>query len=202
MQHWLEQQRLLRKGQSMNKDLINYIGDLKMLLDCIEVEKIEQAINILQKAHQDKKRIFIIGNGGSAATANHFACDFGKNAIRDDENRFKLISLSDHSSAITAYGNDNGYENVFSEQLKNLMEKGDILFAISASGNSPNIIKAVEYAKGKDGVIIGLTGFAGGKLKELSDVNINIPSEKYEPIEDIHLIITHMIVTWFKKNAN
>ena len=192
---------MLRKGQSMNKDLINYIEDLKMLLDCIDVEKVEQAINILQKAHQEKKRIFIIGNGGSAATANHFACDFGKNAIPDDENRFKLISLSDHSSAITAYGNDNGFENVFSEQLKNLMEKGDILFAISASGNSPNIIKAVEYAKGKEGAIIGLTGFDGGKLKELSDVNINIVSEKYEPIEDLHLIITHMIVTWFKKNC-
>ncbi len=186
----------------MHDDIYNYLKNLKELINNIKAEEIQKIIDVLEQAHSHKRKIFIIGNGGSAATANHFACDFGKNAIRDDENRFKLISLSDSSSAITAYGNDNGYENVFSEQLKNLMEKEDILFAISASGNSPNIIKAVEYAKKKEGIVIGLSGFNGGKLNELADVNINVASENYEPIEDIHLIITHIIVSWFKKNCN
>ena len=183
-------------------DILEYINSLKNLIDNINPEEVQKAIDVLKEAHKDKKRIFIVGNGGSAATANHFACDFGKNAIQDDENRFKILSLSDNSSAITAYGNDNGYENVFSEQLKNLMEPGDVLFAISASGNSPNIIKAVELADKKNGVIIGLSGFTGGKLKEMAHVNINVASDQYEPIEDLHLIITHIIVSWFKKNAN
>ena len=185
-----------------SNDIHNYLNNLKELINHIKGEEIQKVINVLDQAHSNKRKIFIIGNGGSAATANHFACDFGKNAIRDDENRFKLISLSDNSSAITAYGNDNGYENVFSEQLKNLMDKEDILFAISASGNSPNIIKAVEYAKEKEGVVIGLSGFNGGKLKDLADVNINVASDNYEPIEDMHLIITHIIVSWFKINRN
>jgi len=186
----------------MMKDVHEYIISLKNLIDDINPEEILKVIEVLQKAHKAKNKMFIAGNGGSAATANHFACDFGKNAIKDDENRFKIISLSDNSSVITAYGNDNGYENVFSEQLKNLMEPEDVLLVISASGSSPNIIKAVEYAKKNGGVVIGLSGFHGGKLREMADININVASDQYEPIEDLHLIITHIIVTWFKKNAN
>ncbi|NLO83668.1 MAG: SIS domain-containing protein [Clostridiales bacterium] len=177
-----------------------YLDELKRALDDLNTEELSKIIDILQKAHENKRRIFVMGNGGSAATANHFTCDFGKNAIRDDERRIKIISLSDNISYITAYGNDIGYEYVFIEQLKNLMESGDIVVAISASGNSPNIIKAVEYAKEKGGVVIGLTGGKGGKLKELADIGIVANINTYEQIEDIHMIITHIIVFWFKSH--
>ena len=177
-----------------------YLDELKRALDDLNTEELSKIIDILQKAHENKRRIFVMGNGGSAATANHFTCDFGKNAIRDDERRIKIISLSDNISYITAYGNDIGYEYVFIEQLKNLMESGDIVVAISASGNSPNIIKAVEYAKEKGGVVIGLTGGKGGKLKELADIGIVANINTYEQIEDIHMIITHIIVFLIKSH--
>lgn len=177
-----------------------YLDELKRALDDLNPEEISKIIEVLKKAHENKKRIFVMGNGGSAATANHFTCDFGKNAIRDDDRRIKIISLSDNISYITAYGNDMGYEYVFVEQLKNLMEPGDIVIAISASGNSPNIIKAVEYAREKGSVVIGLTGGKGGKLKELADISVVANINTYEQIEDIHMIITHMIVYWFKSH--
>ena len=107
--------------------------------------------------------------------------------------------MCDNNSIITAYGNDNGYESIFVEQLINLMNEGDLVFAISASRNSPNVVKAVEYAKEKKGIIVSLTGFKGGKLKLLSHYNIHVPSDDYEPIEDIHMVIGHMIVYCFKK---
>ena len=181
------------------KEFINdYINSINKITADLEIENISKIIEAISEAHKNKKRIFVIGNGGSAATAIHFACDLGKNAIKDDENRFKIISLCDNVSCITAYGNDIGYDSVFAEQLKNLMQPGDTIICISASGNSPNIINAVEYAKKKSAVIVSLTGFKGGKLKEISDLNINVPSDSYEKIEDIHLAITHIIVYWFK----
>jgi D-sedoheptulose 7-phosphate isomerase len=185
------------------KEFINdYISSINETISGLDIEKISKVTEKIGEAHKNKKRIFVFGNGGSAATANHFVCDLGKNAIKGDENRFQIISLSDNVSSITAYGNDAGYESVFVEQLKNLIQPGDTIVCISASGNSPNIIKAVEYAKKKNAVIISLTGFNGGKLKEISDFNVNVPDNSYEKIEDIHLIITHIIVYWFKMNSN
>jgi len=179
-----------------------YLNSINKIMADLDIENVSKVIETIKEAHINKKRIFVIGNGGSAATANHFVCDLGKNAIKDDENRFQIISLSSNVSCITAYGNDVGYESVFVEQLKNLMQLGDVLISISASGNSPNIIKAVEYAKKKNGIIISLTGFKGGKLKEISDLNINVSSDSYEKIEDIHLILMHIIVYWFKMSQN
>ncbi len=180
----------------------DYLGDLKGLLDKLNPEDLLKIIEILNDARKKNKTIFLIGNGGSAATANHFVCDFGKNAVKGDENRFRVISLCDNSSCITAYGNDCGYDSVFIEQLKNLMQEGDIVLAISASGKSPNIVRAIQYAKKKNGVVIGLSGCDGGELAKLSDVSINIPAFCYEQIEDLHLVITHIIVYCFKKAQN
>lgn len=177
-----------------------YFTGINNILNNINIESISKIICALKEAHNDKKKIFLIGNGGSAATANHFMCDLGKNAIKDNENRFQILSLSDSVSCITAYGNDIGYKSVFVEQLRNLMESGDLLIAISASGNSPNIIEAVKYAKKKNGIVISLTGFEGGELKGISNLNVNIDSDSYEKIEDIHLMISHIIVYWFKLN--
>ncbi|MHB1376105.1 MAG: D-sedoheptulose-7-phosphate isomerase [Candidatus Humimicrobiaceae bacterium] len=186
----------------MKEFIHDYINSINIIMAGLDIEKISEVIVKIGEAHKNKKRIFVIGNGGSAATTNHFVCDLGKNAIKDDENRFQIISLSNSVSCITAYGNDVGYESIFAEQLKNLMQMEDIIICISASGNSPNIIKAVEYAKKKNGIIISLTGFKGGRLKEISDFNVNVPSDSYEKIEDAHLIITHIIVYWFKMNLN
>jgi len=186
----------------MKSYVTHYLEDLKKVISDVEPEDIVKIIDTLKKANESKKQIFLIGNGGSASTANHFVCDFGKNAIKGDKGRYKIISLCDNISYITAYGNDVGYDSVFAEQLKNLMEEGDLVLAISASGNSPNIIKAVEYAKQKNGVVIGLTGGCGGKLKELSDININVPSNVIEQVEDAHLIFEHIIVYVFKQVSN
>lgn len=185
----------------MNAYVDSYLKDLQNIIANVDQEQIDRIIETLKEARKNK-RIFMIGNGGSAATANHFVCDFGKNAIRSDEGRFKMISLCDNISYITAYGNDVGYETVFVEQLKNLMEDGDIVFAISASGNSPNIIEAVKYAKQRKGFIIGMTGGKGGKLKELSDLNLNVPSDIIEQVEDLHLIFEHIIVFVYKRIQN
>ncbi len=186
----------------MNKFILEYLESIGNIINKLDIENISEMIEAIKLAYQDDKRIFVFGNGGSAATANHFACDFGKNAIKDDNNRIKVISLSNSISSITACGNDIGFDTVFEEQLKNLMHDGDLVLCISASGSSPNIIRAVEYAKKRNGTVIGITGFCGGKLKELSDINVNVDSDSYEKIEDIHLIITHIIVYWFKLNQN
>lgn len=183
----------------MSKHSITYISNLKDLLDKLDTVKIDEIIEILDKTRKLGKRIFIMGNGGSAATANHFTCDFGKNATKEDDKRFRIISVCDNIEAITAYGNDNGYENVFYEQLKNYyLEENDVLIAISASGNSPNILKAAEYAKNRGACIISLTGFTGGRIKTMSDVNVNVDVDSYEMSEDMHLIMTHIIVYCFK----
>jgi len=178
------------------------INDALVKLDPVQFEKI---ITILAAAYKNDKQVFIAGNGGSAGTANHFVCDFGKNAIPfkgtgPGRRRFRIISISDNIEKITALGNDIAFEEVFRQQLINLMREGDVLIVISASGNSPNIVRACEYAKEMKSHIIVLAGFNGGKIKEFADAAIVVPLESYEQIEDIHLVICHMIVYYFKSH--
>lgn len=176
----------------------DYIAEIKMLCDSLDINQINEVHNLMLKTYKQKKKIFVAGNGGSAGTANHFCCDFGKNAVKGDKNRPQIISLSANIEVLSALGNDFSYADVFSEQLKNLMEKGDLVLLISASGNSPNIIKAAEYAKSNGAAVVGLTGFSGGRLKTLSDINVNINSNSYEKTEDLHMILTHIMVCCFK----
>ncbi len=179
----------------------DYQQDITRLITAINTQAVQSILERLHKLRLRGGRLFVAGNGGSGATVNHFACDLGKNALRSDQVRFCIISLSCLTEAISAYGNDEGYETVFIEQLKNFAPcEEDIVLLLSASGNSPNIIKAAEYARGTGSFIISFTGFEGGKLKGLSGLNINVASNCYEKIEDIHLILCHMLVYLYKEN--
>lgn len=178
-----------------------YINNITLYLQELDSQLVKRVIEILIDAYKDDHQIFVIGNGGSASSANHFTCDFGKNAIQQpDKRRFRIISLCDNIEKLTAFANDIDYSEVFNQQLINLMNKGDVLIAISASGNSPNILRACEYAKNNNGRIIAFTGTKKGKINQFSEVSINIQSPMIEQIEDIHLIILHILVAYFKNN--
>jgi len=172
----------------------NYFEYLSQVLEKIDKKEIEQFIEILIKARIDKSTIFFIGNGGSAATASHFANDISI-GTRTLSKPFRAISLCDNAAVVTAIANDDGYEEVFVQQLRVLYKKNDILVAISASGNSMNLIKAIEFAKENEIKTVGITAFDGGKLKQVADYNIHVPTEKgeYGPAEDVHMILDHLI---------
>ena len=162
----------------------------------------EPCTYILTDSRERGAHIFFIGNGGSAATASHFANDISIGTrVSHTDKPFKAMSLTDNMAVITAVGNDDGYEHIFTKQLQNFAKTGDVLVAISASGNSPNIIHTVEYAKTKGLKVIGLTGFDGGKLRELSDIRIHVQTRKgeYGPVEDVHMFVDHLIGTYFNR---
>ena len=170
-----------------------YVLQLHETLDGLPVEQIEQVIRILEDARQERRQVFIMGNGGSASTASHFVCDLAKNTRRKDCPRFCAIGLTDNMAIFSAYANDEGYESVFAEQLASLVHPGDIVIAISASGNSPNVLRAVELGNEMGATTVGLTGFDGGRLGSLVSVHINVPSNVIEHVEDVHLSLEHMI---------
>ena len=173
-----------------------YLAGIKELLDSIEtdlVDEIDSIASILTKARQGKKTIFTMGNGGSAATASHFAEDLAKGTITEGLPRFRVIGLTDSIPSMLAWANDSSYEDIFIEQLKNLMEPGDIVIGISGSGNSMNVIRAIEYANGNGGVTVGLSGYDGGKLLKSARENIHVPSFDMQKVEDIHLLVLHML---------
>lgn len=158
-------------------------------------------IQVLIAAYKADKQIFIMGNGGSAGTANHFVCDFGKNAVQDPtKHRFRILSICDNIEKITAIGNDISFDEIFRQQLINLLDSGDVVIAVSASGNSPDLVRACEYAKEKGAHIITLAGFTGGRISDYADTSLVVPLTGYEQIEDVHLVIMHMIVYYFKNH--
>lgn len=173
-----------------------YLKKLKVGLDQIDLVVLEKVSNVLWDALHKERLIYIIGNGGSASTASHMACDLAKNTLKDlngEEKRFRVLCPSDNVATLTAYANDAGYETIFEQPLRNLLSSKDIVIAISASGNSPNIVHAVQYAKKKGAITIGLVGFTGGKLKKICDYILHFPEEHYGRSEDAHLVINHMI---------
>lgn len=170
-----------------------YLAHLIEILENFPSKKLEEIIEILERARDNQASIFICGNGGSWATAAHMVCDFGKNTRASGSKRLKVIGLGDNVPSLTAYANDEGYERVFAEQLISLMKPSDVLIAISGSGNSPNILRAVETAKQVKGITIGLTGFQGGQLKNLVDHCLVVPSDSIEIVEDCHMIIDHLL---------
>lgn len=177
----------------------NYLDEIKKTLDTIEedlLNKIEGAAILLEEAKNKKNRIFIMGNGGSGSTASHFAEDLSKGTIVGDSLRFKAISLTDSIPTILAWANDSSYEDVFIEQLKNLMEPGDVVIGISGSGNSKNIIKAIEYANQKGAITIGFSGYDGGKLIKCVQINVHVPSFSMQKVEDIHMIVVHILISF------
>jgi D-sedoheptulose 7-phosphate isomerase len=175
------------------KIIDQYLQDIKKTLDQIPVNRIEEIIAILQDARLSRKQVFIMGNGGSATTANHFVCDLAKNTRKSGRPNFRAIGLTDNMAIFSAYANDEGYENVFSLQLNNLLQPGDVVIAISGSGNSPNVLQAVELANSRGAVTIGFTGLTGGKLKDLVQIGICVPNHRIDQVEDIHLMLEHII---------
>jgi D-sedoheptulose 7-phosphate isomerase len=171
----------------------NYFAELEQMLHSLSQTHLQQVLALLEVAYQHGHRIFIMGNGGSAATASHFALDLAKNTITPGAPRLKAISLTDHVPLITAWSNDTAYEHIFEEQLANLIEAGDVVIGISASGNSPNVINAMRLAKQTRAATIGLLGAKGGVLKNIVDAYILAPGQNIEQEEDAHLILAHVI---------
>lgn len=170
-----------------------YFAEMKTVLDRIDREPIERAIAVLHQARMDGRQIFIMGNGGSASTASHMVCDLAKNTRQPDWPSYRVIGLADNMAIFSAFGNDDGYENVFALQLANLVNPGDIVVAISTSGNSPNVLRAVELANERGASVIGMTGFNAGKLGAMVDIHLHVPSDCIEQVEDIHLMLEHLI---------
>ena len=160
---------------SYREQIDAYYDRLKTTMDQIDRGEIEKAMLALKEARDNKHYVFIMGNGGSASTASHFAGDFNKGLSLNREKRFRFVCLNDNAATVLSLANDVAYEAIFVEQLKNFLSDGDIVMAISGSGNSKNVINAVEYAKQRGNTVIGLSGFDGGKLKPLSDIQLHIP---------------------------
>ncbi len=175
-----------------------YLDRLRAAIDRLPVDRIEAIGEILYRAYRHDKQVFIVGNGGSAATASHLACDLGKNTISPDRQRFRVTSLNENMSLVSAIANDLGYEHVFSEQLKNLIRPGDVLISITGSGNSRNIVNAMEYARERAATNVALLGFDGGRAIRLADEYVLIPVEDYGVIEDLHLVLDHILTEYFR----
>ena len=171
----------------------DYLETLTSTLPRVPREPIEEIVAILQRARCEGKHIFLMGNGGSAATASHFVNDLLKGVTQSGQPRFKVMCLADNVSTLTAYANDTSYEMIFSEPLAALAESGDVVLALSGSGNSPNVLRAMDVAQELGLTRIGLTGFAGGKLKAKCGVCVVVPSDSMQIIEDVHLAILHSI---------
>ena len=186
-------------NEAHNKTIIQYLTALKSLIDDFPVTDFTELLSELEKAREREATIFVCGNGGSWATASHMVCDFNKNTRMPDSKRMKVIGLGDNIPSLSAYANDEGYERVFVEPLISLMKPGDVLLAISGSGNSPNVLRAIEAANEIGGVTLGLTGFNGGKMLGLVDHCLIIPSDSMEMIEDFHMIVDHMLTICLRK---
>ena len=177
----------------------NYISALQQTIDQLPRQLIADVVDVLQDARVRGSNIFIMGNGGSASTASHFVCDLAKNTRCEGLPHFRVIGLADNMAILSAYANDEGYESVFAQQLVNLIQPKDVVIAISASGNSKNVLNAIEEAQKHDVVTIGFTGFDGGRLGQMVNINIHVKSDTIEHVEDIHLMLEHVIVKTIKE---
>jgi D-sedoheptulose 7-phosphate isomerase len=173
--------------------IMTYFTEVEQMMQSLSLGHLQQVFHLLEEAYHKRRRIFIMGNGGSAATASHFALDLAKNTIASEAPRLKAISLTDHVPLITAWSNDTHYGHIFAEQLTNLIEPGDVVIGISTSGNSPNVIHAVKLAKQVGAATIGLLGAEGGQLKNLVDIYVLAPGQNIEQEEDAHMILAHVI---------
>ena len=192
----------LKRDKKMKDQISHYFEKLISTIENIDKNEIEKCAEILLQAYEKNKHIFVCGNGGSASTASHFACDINKGASYPLDKRFKVIPLTNDMATLTAFANDVNYEIIFVEQLKNLFQKGDIVIGISGSGNSQNVLNAIKYANENEGVTIGWTGFSGGKLKKISDYSVNANIEDMQISEDIHMILTHLMMKMLKNAIN
>ena len=178
----------------------SYRSSLVDALESIDLSKVEQAIAWFAEARENDRHVFVCGNGGSASTASHFACDILKGASFERDRRFRILALTDSLPTLTAYSNDVCYDCVFEEQLKNFAQKDDLVMAISGSGNSANVVRALAYANSVGCKTLALTGRDGGKLAGEAQLNVHVGAEHMGRIEDAHLIVCHMIAYHFMEN--
>ncbi len=192
--------KIYKNSDSIQKYCQSYFKYLNEVLTNISLSEIEKFIAILLKARDQSAKIYFIGNGGSAATASHFANDIAI-GTREYDKPFKVVSLCDNNAILTAIGNDDGFDSIFSKQLQVLLNKGDVVVAISASGNSVNLLKAFDVAKQKGATTVGLSGFDGGKLKDEADISVHVPTGKgeYGPAEDAHMVLDHLVSNYLMR---
>lgn len=174
-------------------DVPAYLEELSATIQKLPLPAIEHLVRVFLEAYENRRTIFLFGNGGSAALASHMTCDLGKGTMPVLGKRLRAVALTDNVALITAWANDTRYENIFAEQLENLLQPGDVAFAISASGNSPNILAALSFARQAGAITAGITGFEGGKMKSLCDVCVVVPSDNMQIVEDLHLSIAHSV---------
>ena len=173
---------------------VEYIEQLKDVLDGFPHGQFVQIVDAFLEAYNDKKQIFVMGNGGSASTASHLACDINKGVCSGLEKRFKVICLNDNIPTMLAYANDLSYKDGFVEQMKNYFRPGDVVVGISASGNSENVLKPITYAARNRGETIGLCGFQGGELAKIVDIPLVVRSDDMQKVEDVHMVVVHMLM--------
>ncbi len=166
-------------------------------LNTVDLDRVEALIDVFRRAREEDRQIFVFGNGGSAATANHFACDIVKGASYGRDKRFRILSLSEQIPTMTAYSNDVGYESVFVEPLKNFARQGDIAMAISGSGNSENVVQAIDYANSIGCYTVGLSGITGGRLRPSVNLSLHVAENHMGRVEDAHFFICHMVCYHF-----
>jgi len=171
-----------------------YLIELSNILETFDFQQFERIVEMIMDSYDNEQYIFIMGNGGSGSTASHFACDINKGCCMDLEKKFKVICLNDNIPTMLALSNDVAYSAVFEEQLKNFLRKEDLVIGISGSGNSENVLAAIRYAGKKGAKTIGLSGYSGGKLAGMVDVSFVVPVDDMQKIEDVHMIIVHMIM--------
>ena len=179
-----------------------YFVTLQQTLDLLPLPQIEKVIDELHEARIRQRQVFIMGNGGSASTATHFVCDLGKNTRKEGWPPFRVFGLSDNMALFSAYANDEGYENVFAQQLASYVQPHDIVIGISASGNSANVLNAIALAKAKKAKTVAFTGFDSGKLGSIVDIHVHTPSDCIEQVEDTHLILEHLICSILRQRLH
>lgn len=176
----------------IRQQLLDYCQGLKDALDTIPTDAAEKFLQLLESAYQEGRQVFIMGNGGSGSTASHAAGDLNKGVSYGREKRFRVMSLNDSMATVTAYANDVSYSEAYVEQLKNFLNRGDLVIGISGSGNSPSILKAIEYANQQGAVTVGLCGFSGGKLAAMAQFPVHVPVNDMQKVEDIHMMLFHV----------
>jgi D-sedoheptulose 7-phosphate isomerase len=182
--------------RSLAEDYLERLGDV---VEKLPVERIETIGDIIFAAYVHGKRVYVAGNGGSAATASHMALDLGKIAAGPSRGRLRITSLNDSVPLMTALANDRGYEHVFSGQLLDLVESGDVLLVLSCSGHSPNILEAMRYARSRSATVVALLGFDGGEAVELADEFVVVPADDFGLVEDVHMILDHVLAAYLRQ---
>lgn len=177
------------------KEITLYFEKVKAAIDKVSKDDLNNLLNLLNKARDEGKFVFVCGNGGSASTASHYCCDFNKGISNEQKSKFRFICLSDNVPSMMAYANDYNWEEIFIGPLRNLFNPGDYVIGISGSGNSSNVVKALQYANEHAGISIGITGYDGGIVKQISQHNIHIPVMDMQISEDLHLMLDHCMMS-------